>query len=271
VPTTTRRLAPLLLAGLLSATLAAPAMAATPTPADEATATQAGLDLVSLANRQRVALGLVTLPADPDLMAIARARAEVMAANDVMSHTEPDGRKVFDRLDAAGLTWYSAGEIIAWNNYPTEPLSVAESIYAWMHSPPHREIMVSTGYNYVGFGAARSATGRWYYAGVFVWEPDETGAVARVSTPSRTIVTAALARVLIRWTGADPRLQLGTAGLRDFEVQRRVLGGPWWSWGTTTATWRAVWWRRGVTFEVRVRARDRAGNWGPWGTTRITA
>ena len=134
---------------------------------------------MTLTNRQRAKLGLVALRIDPDLMRIARDRAEVMAANDVMSHTEPNGQKVFDRLTAAGITWYAAGEILAWNNYPTEPLSVAESIYAWMASPTHHDIMVSTGYDYVGFGAAVSATGLRYYAGVFVKEPDETGAVSR--------------------------------------------------------------------------------------------
>ena len=36
--------------------------------------------------------------------------------------------------------------------------------------------MVSTGYNYVGYGAAVSASGKMYYAGVFLKEPDETGA-----------------------------------------------------------------------------------------------
>ncbi len=108
-------------------------------------------------------------------MAIARTRAEVMAANDVMSHTEPNGQNVFDRIRDAGLTWYGAGEIIAWNNYPTE-YSAAEAIQAWMASPGHHDIMMSTGYNYVGYGAAISATGKRYYAGVFVKEPDETGA-----------------------------------------------------------------------------------------------
>ena len=76
-----------------------------------------------------------------------------------MSHTEPNGQKVFDRIRAAGLTWYGAGEIIAWNNYPTE-YSPAEAIRAWMASPGHKAIMVSTGYNYVGYGAAESASGK---------------------------------------------------------------------------------------------------------------
>ena len=156
-----------------------------------------------------------------------------MAANDVMGHTEPNGQKVFDRLNLAGITWYGAGEILAWNNYPTEALSVAESIHAWMLSPGHHDIMVSTGYNYVGFGAAVSATGIRYDAGVFIAEPDETGAWAHFGTISKHSVSGNRVRVTIRWSGADTRLQVLTAGLRYFEVQRRRIGGTWTSWGVT--------------------------------------
>ena len=166
-----------------------------------------------------------------------------MAANDVMSHTEPDGQNVFDRIRDAGLTWYGAGEIIAWNNYPTE-YSAAEAIQAWMDSPGHHDIMMSTGYNYVGYGAAISATGKRYYAGVFVKEPDETGATARFRTTSKTSLSRHRVRVTIRWAGSDVRLQVLTSGLRYFEVQRRVVGGAWATWGTTTATSKTVTWRR---------------------------
>ena len=268
----TRRLVPLILAGLLAVPLTGSVAASTGYPAEPVTAavlTQSGLDLVTLTNRQRTALGLVALQADPRLMAIAKARAEVMAANDVMSHTEPNGQKVFDRLNAAGLTWYSAGEILAWNNYPTEPLSVAESIYAWMHSPDHHDIMVSTGYNYVGFGAAVSATGVRYYAGVFVKMPDHTRPWARFGTISKHRVSAHRVSVTIRWSGADTRLQVLTSGLRYFQVQRRSVGGLWHSWGTLTTTRLTTLWTLGRDYQVRVRARDRAGNWSAWKVIRI--
>ena len=166
-----------------------------------------------------------SLRIDPDLMRIARDRAEVMAANDVMSHTEPNGQKVFDRIRAAGLTWYGAGEIIAWNNYPME-YSPAEAISAWMASPGHKAIMISTGYNYVGYGAAESASGKLYYAGVFIKEPDETGAWAKFRTISKQRVFRREAfGSRSAGTGADTRLQVLTAGLRYFEVQRRRVGG----------------------------------------------
>ena len=267
--TTTRRLIPLLLAGLLLVPSAIPVSAVVADPTGDPVLTQAGIDLVTMTNRQRTALGLVALQIDPNLMAIARDRAKVMAANDVMSHTEPDGRKVFDRLNDAGLTWFGAGEIIAWNHYPVE-YSTAEAIRAWMDSAGHRAIMVSTGYNYVGFGAAISATGKRYYAGVFVKEPDHTGAWSTFRTITTRPVDSGHSRVTIRWSGGDARLQVLTAGLRYFQVQWRHAGGAWRSWGTMTVTSRSVTWTRGQIYDVRVRARDKAGNWGPWQVTRIT-
>ena len=272
----TRRIAALVLAGMLVVPLAAPVGAAEPVPQDPPaevvtpeTLTQAELDLVTLTNRQRASYGLVNLQMDPDLMAIAHDRAEVMAANDVMSHTEPDGRKVWDRLNDAHITWFAGGEILAWNHYPDE-YTVAEAIRAWMASPDHHAIMVSTGYNYVGFGAAVSATGLRYYVGVFIREPDETGALARFGTISKRSVDRTHTRVTIRWSGGDRRLQVLTSGLRYFQVQRRLVGGAWQSWRVTTATHRTVTWSKAYDREVRVRARDRAGNWGAWKVIRIT-
>jgi uncharacterized protein YkwD len=235
---------------------------------DAAALLQDGVDLVTLTNSKRSAVGLVALRADPALMAIARDRAGVMASNDVMSHREPDGTKVFDRMNDAGLTWYAAGEIIAWNRYPAE-YSTAEAIRAWMASPGHRAIMVSTGYNYVGFGTAISASGRRYYAGVFAKRPDHTGPWARFGRTSMSTVDATHKRVTIRWSGGDTRLQVLTSGLRYFQVHWRRAGGAWQSWGTTTATGKSTTFVRGVTYEIRVRSRDRAGNWGTWRTISV--
>ena len=275
--TSARRLVPLLFAGLLLAPTAGPvaadvrplaAQARSNAQIDAAALLQDGVDLVTLTNSKRSALGLVALRADPALMAIARDRAGVMASNDVMSHREPDGTKVFDRMNDAGLTWYAAGEIIAWNRYPAE-YSTAEAIRAWMASPGHRAIMVSTGYNYVGFGAAVSASGRRYYAGVFAKRPDHTGPWARFGRTSMSTVDATHKRVTIRWSGGDTRLQVLTSGLRYFQVHWRRAGGAWQSWGTTTATGKSTTFVRGVTYEIRVRSRDRAGNWGTWRTISV--
>ena len=62
-------------------------------------------------------------------MAIARARSTDMVEKDYFSHTQPDGRNVFSILSAQGITWYNAGEIIAYNNYPLDSTISAREAY----------------------------------------------------------------------------------------------------------------------------------------------
>jgi uncharacterized protein YkwD len=270
VLTLTRRLSPFLLAGLLLVPQAAPAAATTQVTLTASDLTQAGRNLVTITNQKRTARGLIALRLDPELMAIAKTRADVMAANDVLSHTEPNGTQVYDRLTADGIGWYAAAEIITWNTYPTMTGSVNAAISAWMASSGHRAIMLSTNYNYVGFGAAVSASGKRYYAGVFVKQRDKTGAWTRLGSVTKRAVDASHARVTIHWSGADVRLQVLTSGLRYFEVMARRTGHAWEYWGVTTATSRGVTWAYGVGYDVQVRARDKAGNWGAWKMVHIT-
>ena len=276
--TPVRRLLPLLLSGLLLVPLAGPVAAedpggtdpTTPPPVlpDQAWLTQAGYDLVTLANRKRSQLGLVPLQIDPTLMSIARDRAKVMAANEIMSHTEPDGTKFWDRLNKAGVTWYAAGEIIAWNHYPLQ-YSTAEAIAAWWASPSHHEIMVSTGYNYVGFGAAAAADGKLYYAGLYAKMPDHTAPKVRFTKTSSYVVDSRHKRFTIYWGGSDVRLQVLTAGLYRYQVHYRQVGHPWKLWTTTPYHKKSITLVRGVHYEFRIHALDRAGNWTGWQTIPV--
>lgn len=269
MPTAARRLGALLFAGLLLASLAGPTVAALPA-FDLATVTQAEADLTARVNAERLAQGLVILQADPDAMAIARKRAETMAATDLLSHDNPDGTDVFDAIAAAGIPWFGAGEVIVWNNWPAATDSTAQAFSAWMNSPSHRAILMSGDYNYVGFGAAASAvSGNRYYAGVLLKRTDRTAAWSKAGTSSTRVVDAARARVTVRWTGGDLRLQVLTAGLRDYEVQRRVVGGSWRSLGYRTGTSVTETLPRSRTYEYRIRARDKVGNRGPWTLIRI--
>ena len=268
VPTIARRLSAVLLAGILLVALAGSASASL-VPYSEATLVKAGLDQVRLTNLQRTSHGLVALRIDPGVMAVARDRAKIMAANDDLDHQEPGGGNAFDRLSTAGIAHYAAGEIIAWNTYDSEADSVSAVIKAWMKSPGHHDIMMSTNYNYVGFGAAVAASGKRYYAGVFIKGPDHTGAYVKLGAVTRTIVTASRTRVRLSWTGADTKLQVLTSGLRNYEVQRRYGSGPWVSWGTRTTTHLSVTWARHRTYQIRVRASDKVGNWGSWRTVTI--
>jgi uncharacterized protein YkwD len=270
VPTAVRRLGAVLFAGLMLVSLAGPAAAALPA-FDLTTLAQAEASLGELVNRERAAQGLVAYQVDPDAMAIARSRAETMAATDHLSHDNPDGTNVFDAIAAAGIPWFGAGEVIVWNNYAAAPDSTSQAVSAWLGSPSHRAILLSADYNYVGFGAAVSPiSGNRYDAGVVLKRTDRTGAWARTTASSSQVVGSTRARVTVRWTGGDARLQVLTAGLRDYEVQRRVVGGAWRSLGyrTTTSATETV--PRARTYEYRNRARDRAGNRGAWALLTVT-
>ena len=261
-----RRSIPLILAGLLLLPAAAPVAATTPA---DPTVTAAQSAALVYANKERTARGLVALRLDPRVLAVAQARAEAMAQADVLSHMQADGNTASGLLSAASVTWYGVGEIIALNSDATVASSASGAISQWMNSSPHRAILLSANYNYVAFGVAVSATGKRYWAGVFIKGPDRTGASARLHTPVKQVLSATRTRVKFRWTGSDVRLQVLTSGLRNYEIQRRRAGGTWAAYAATTATSLTTSWTRGRTYEFRVRAVDRAGNRGSWKTVTV--
>lgn len=264
------RLSLLLAAGLLAGLFAAPSTVAA---AAELTIAQAELAMVDALNADRKAAGLVPLQVDSRLMAIARARSTDMATKNYFSHTQPDGRNVFDLIGAAKITWYSAGEIIAWNNYPTLETSVQAANTGWMNSPGHRKLIVSTSYNYMGVGLAVDAgSGKKYWTTIFIKGPDRTGARAKAATPSVAAgSTPTTKRVTVTWSGADVPLQVLTSGFHSYAVQRRVDGGAWMTvWTSTTARSLTLELAANRTYEFRVAARDKAGNWGSWSTVKAT-
>jgi hypothetical protein len=225
------------------------------------------LRMVALLNQDRASAGLVPYRVDGRISAIARARANDMATKDYFSHTQPDGRKVFDLITAAGITWYAAGEILAWNTWQPYDASAAAANEGWLGSPSHRGVIMSTGYNYVGVGAAQAANGRVYWVAVAFKGPDRTGAVAEMRRLARTTGSAVNGGLPVRvqWAGRDVRLQVLTAGLRNYHVQRRIDGGPWRTvWFATTTTSVVRYHQRGHRYEYRVRGRDNRGNVGSW-------
>jgi uncharacterized protein YkwD len=260
VPTILRRLGSTLFAALLLASLTGTAAATEPV-FDLAALAQAEADLGTQVNAERRAYGLVNLQLDPTAMAIAGT----MAANDLFSHANPDGTSVFDAIKASGIPWLGAGEVIVWNSYAGQAESTAQAVLAWMASPLHRSLLLSTDYNYIGYGAAISpVTGRRYYAGVLIKRTDRTPGWVKAGSVSKRYVDARRTKVTVRWTGGDVRLQVLTAGIRDYEVQRRIAGGTWRSLGYRTGTSVTETLGRGHTYEYRIRARDGAGNRSPW-------
>ncbi|HXI79857.1 MAG TPA: CAP domain-containing protein [Verrucomicrobiae bacterium] len=266
-----RRLAALLLLAVLGAAIAGPAAAsATDYTVDPATITAQESSMVSLLNADRTALGLVPVRVDSRLMAIARARSADMVANNYFSHTQPDGRNVFDIITASRITWYSAGEIIAWNNYPMDS-TTSTANRQWMDSPGHKAIIISTNFNYVGVGlAVDPATGKKLWTAVYLKGPDRTGARATLAKPTvGTGSTSTTQRVYLSWSGADVRLQVLTAGLRSFVIQRQIDGGVWNTIASTTYRSYSLAISKGHLNQFRVAATDRAGNRGAWSMVTV--
>lgn len=264
-----RRLASLALVAVLGAAIAGPgAASATTTTVDDAALTTAEAAMVTALNHDRTAHGLVTVRVDARLMAIARARSDDMVAKGYFSHTQPDGRNVFDILSAQHITWYGAGEIIAWNNYPMDS-TVSAANRQWVGSPGHFAILMSSDYNYVGVGlAVDPATGVKMWTAVYIKGPDRTAAKATVYTPKVVATpTVSTRKVKLAWTGYDPRLQVLTSGMRSYAIQRRVDGGDWSTvLSSTTLRYTYFTLSLGHRYEFRILARDRAGNQGLWVT-----
>jgi uncharacterized protein YkwD len=258
---------------LLGATGARPA----PTAAADLTIGAAETLMAQTLNADRQAAGLIPVRVDSRLTAIARARSADMAAKNYFSHTQPDGRTIFDILTAKAIKWYSAGEIIAWNTWPTLADSVTAANDGWLGSPTHRAIVMATSYNYMGIGLAVDGSGKKYWTAVFIKGPDRTGgwvAIAPLTQaalqPAAVSIASATSRIAsLSWRGGDIRLVVLTAGFRNYQLQRRIDGGTWTWWTTwTTSTSGAFRAYSGHTYAVRVRACDRAGNCGSW--ARVT-
>jgi uncharacterized protein YkwD len=247
-----------------------------PTAAADITISAAENLMAQTLNADRAAAGLVPVRLDGRLMAIARARSADMAAKNYFSHTQPDGRTVFNILNAKAIKWYSAGEIIAWNTWPTLSDSVTAANNGWLGSPTHRSIIMATSYNYMGIGLAVDGSGKKYWTAVFIKGPDRTGGWVTIAPMPETAAlsiasaTANSRLVSLNWQGGDIRLVVLTAGFRNYQIQRRIDGGAWvWVSTWTTTTSRTIKAYVGRTYDFRFRACDRAGNCGRWAVVRF--
>ncbi len=242
---------------------ATPTRAATITTIDGAESA-----LVKALNAERAKAGLVALRVDSRLQVIAGQRSADMATNHYFSHTEPDGDTWVDALAAAGVRWYSTGEAIAWDSYQSLDDTVHITDAGWMGSPPHRALVLSTSFNYIGVGLAIDTKGIHDWTAVFIDGPDLSDPVVTPAAPILGPQIGTSRSWSLLWTAADVLLQSRTSGLRDVEIQRRVDGGPWASFGWWATVLSSI--RTGTVghrYEYRWRARDKAGNVSDWSIT----
>lgn len=219
---------------------------------------EAAEDLViELINERRDRKGLRPLRVDSRIAKIARARSKDMIQRDYFSHQDPDGRYARQHLERAGIKFTRVSEIIAWNRGSDLLAEADHAVDMWMASSVHRHEILSTTHNYFGAGVATDGrTIKWTV--ISITGRDRTDPVARITSVERSGGDA-----VVRWTGYDPRLVVGTAGVRDYDLARRHPGGAWTIIRNDTTNKSTTSAAQSGT-EYRVRARDRAGNVGAW-------
>lgn len=103
-------------------------------------------EMLRLINLERTKNNLKPLIIDPSLRTIARQHSLEMFRLSYFDHNSPISGSPFDRMQAAGIRFVNAGENIA---YAANLTSAHEGL---MHSPKHRENILSNNFNYVGIG-----------------------------------------------------------------------------------------------------------------------
>jgi uncharacterized protein YkwD len=109
-----------------------------------------------LINVQRHRHGLPAVRLNPRLSQAARAHSRDMVRRRYFSHTTPEGLSFADRIRGTGYLrasrrWF-VGENLAWGWRGRD--SARRIVRAWMHSPPHREVMLNPAFSEVGIGIA---------------------------------------------------------------------------------------------------------------------
>jgi uncharacterized protein YkwD len=122
-------------------------------------------------NADRAAHGLRAVSPSRLLRYAAKHHSDDMIIRDYFSHTAPGGGTLYDRIVRSGFvrgySW-EAGETLAWGTGSlANPGQIAR---AWLASPEHRAIMLSSTWTRVGISRA---CGRFLgHSGACVWTAD---------------------------------------------------------------------------------------------------
>lgn len=132
--------------------------------ADQSEELKEGYELLlfELTNSARIQRSLPLLKWDDATRDTARKHSEDMAKNHYFSHTNLAGQSPFDRMTEDGISFFIAGENLAYGQY--------SSIFAHeglMNSPGHRENIVKPEFGYLGIGTAFNEEEQPYYTAKF--------------------------------------------------------------------------------------------------------
>jgi uncharacterized protein YkwD len=106
--------------------------------------------MLELVNQERQRAGVRPLAADEALRSVARAHSQEMFERSYFAHESPTAGSPYDRMRAAGVPFFLAGENLAYA--PT--VQVAHQ--GLMRSPGHRANILRAEYGRVGIGVIRS-------------------------------------------------------------------------------------------------------------------
>lgn len=104
------------------------------------------MKMLELVNEERTKRGFKALKWDTALLPVARAHSQDMFAKGYFSHYTLEGKDPFERMKAAGIKYYTAGENLALG--PT--LNICHT--GLMNSPGHRANILNPSYGRVAIG-----------------------------------------------------------------------------------------------------------------------
>jgi uncharacterized protein YkwD len=127
--------------------------------------------LLHAINHTRAMHGVAAVRGSSSLRLVALHHSEDMVIRDYFAHTSPTGSTLTSRIQhsgfVSGYSW-TAGETLAWG-WGTQAGAKA-TVHAWLHSPEHRAILLSSTYRWVGIGRT---CGRFLgHTGACVWTAD---------------------------------------------------------------------------------------------------
>jgi uncharacterized protein YkwD len=118
-------------------------------------------------NRARLKNGLLPFVWDAGLCRMARAHSENMGRHNFFSHVTPEGQRLKDRAQAAGILRFTLiGENIAYNLGYDDPGTFA--VERWMLSPKHRANILDEHFNAMAVGTYVAPDGSVYLTQTFI-------------------------------------------------------------------------------------------------------
>jgi uncharacterized protein YkwD len=128
--------------------------------------------LLDRINVVRARYGLAHVLPAAKLRGAAQRHSIDMLHRNYFAHTSPVGSSVYTRITNSGfVSGYSSwlgGETLAWGTGSLE--GAHATVYAWMHSPEHRAILLSSKFRWIGISRE---CGRYHgFANACVWTAD---------------------------------------------------------------------------------------------------